>query len=74
MKTDIIGAITNPAIKTEFMDQISIFFWNKILFLFILASIKMYLLKPNLYYKNIADDQIKPKSNSYLELFYTYSK
>jgi hypothetical protein len=26
MKTDRIGAMTNAAIKTEFMDQISIFF------------------------------------------------
>ncbi|MDA7593002.1 hypothetical protein N8714_04945 [Rhodobacteraceae bacterium] len=53
MKTDSIGAITNAAIKTELMDQKSIFFRNKILFVCILLSIKMRLLEPNFHKKNI---------------------
>jgi hypothetical protein len=53
MKTDSIGAITNAAIKTELMDQKSIFFRNKILFVCILLSIKMRLLEPIFYEKNM---------------------
>jgi hypothetical protein len=53
MKTDSIGAITNAAIKTELMDQKSIFFRNKILFVCILLSIKTRLLEPNFHEKNM---------------------
>jgi hypothetical protein len=62
MKTDSMGAITNAAIKTALMDQTSTFFKNRILFVCNLSSIKMYLLKPNLHQKNIADDRIITKT------------
>ena len=55
MKTANIGAITNAAIKTALIDQISTFLKNRILFVCTFSSIKMYLLKPNLHQKNIAD-------------------
>ena len=51
MKTDSMGTITNAAIKTALMDQISTIFDNRILFVCIFSSIKMYLLKPILHQK-----------------------
>jgi len=62
MKTDSIGVITNAAIKTALIDQISIFFKNRNLFVCIFSSIKVYLLKPNSLQKNITDDRIITKT------------
>tara|TARA_B100000676_G_C18025879_1_gene815581 strand:+ start:1360 stop:1623 length:264 start_codon:yes stop_codon:yes gene_type:complete len=62
MKTDSMGAITNAAIRTALKDQTSTFFKNGILFVCNLSSIKMYLLKPNLHQRNIADNRITTKS------------